>query len=107
AGLLVFGKRQAHRRLIPLVRVDFIRVPGNEWVEDPEKRFTTVDMRGSLLEMVQRTFSLIADDLPKGFLLPEAELQATSVGLPTRVLREAIVNAFIHRTYRENQPVQI
>lgn len=107
AGLLIFGKRLSHRRLLPMVRVDYVRVPGNEWVENPDERFTTVDMRGPLLELVQRTFSTIADDLPKGFLLPESELQAESIGLPTRVLREAIVNAFIHRSYRENQPIQI
>ncbi|WP_028296660.1 ATP-binding protein [Olivibacter sitiensis] len=107
AGLLLFGKRIAHRRLLPMVRVDYVRVPGNEWMEDPENRFTTIDMRGSLLEMVQRVFSQITDDLPKGFVLPEGELQAESIGLPTRVLREAIVNALIHRTYRENQPIQI
>lgn len=106
-GLLVFGKRQSHRRLLPMVRVDYIRVPGNEWVENPEHRFTTIDMRGPLIELVQRTFSAIADDLPKGFLLPEGEIQADSIGLPSKVLREAIVNAFIHRTYRENQPIQI
>ena len=106
-GLLVFGKRQALRRLLPMVRVDYIRVPGNEWVQDPENRFTTVDMRGPLIELVQRTFNSIADDLPKGFLLPENQIQAENIGLPMRVLREAIVNAFIHRTYRENQPIQI
>ncbi len=106
-GLLVFGKRQAHRRLLPMVRVDYIRVSGNEWVADPENRFTTIDMRGPLIELVQRTFGAIADDLPKGFLLPEGEIQADSIGLPSKVLREAIVNAFIHRTYRENQPIQI
>jgi ATP-dependent DNA helicase RecG len=106
-GLLVFGKRQSLRRLLPMVRVDYIRIPGNDWVSDPENRFTTIDMRGPLIELVQRTFNSIADDLPKGFLLPENELQAESIGLPVKVLREAIVNAFIHRTYRENQPIQI
>jgi ATP-dependent DNA helicase RecG len=106
-GLLVFGKKMALRRLLPMVRVDYIRVPGNEWVKDPENRFTTVDMRGSLIELVQRTFNSIADDLPKGFILADNQLQAESVGLPSKVLREAIVNAFIHRTYRENQPIQI
>lgn len=90
-----------------MVRVDYIRVPGNEWVADPDNRFTTIDRRGSLLEMVQRVFSQITDDLPKGFLLPEGALQAESVGLPGRVLREAIVNALIHRSYREHQPIQI
>jgi ATP-dependent DNA helicase RecG len=56
---------------------------------------------------VQRVFSAIADDLPKGFLLGEGEIQASNIGLPSKVLREALVNAFIHRTYRENQPIQI
>ena len=106
-GLLVFGKRQSLRRILPMVRVDYIRVPGNEWVKDPENRFTTIDMRGPLIELVQRTFNSIADDLPKGFLLPDNEIQAENIGLPVKVLREAIVNAFIHRTYRENQPIQI
>lgn len=107
AGLLVFGSKQAHRRLLPLARLDYIRVPGNEWVENPENRFTTVDMRGPLIELVQRAFNAIADDLPKGFLLPEGQIQADTVGLPTKVLREAIVNALMHRSYRENQPIQI
>ena len=106
-GLLVFGDRIALRRILPMVRVDYIRVPGNEWVEDPENRFTTVDMRGPLIQLVQRIFSTIADDLPKGFLLSEGEIQASNIGLPSKVLREALVNAFIHRTYRENQPIQI
>lgn len=106
-GLLVFGKKQALRRILPMVRVDYIRIPGNEWVSDPENRFSTIDMRGPLIELVQRTFNAISDDLPRGFLLLENELQAESVGLPAKVLREAIVNSFIHRTYRENQPIQI
>lgn len=107
AGLLVFGSRIAHRRLIPMMRVDYIRVPGNEWVADPENRFTTIDMRGPLLELVSRAYSAISDDLPKGFLLPEGELQAEAVGLPGRVLREALVNAFMHRSYRVNEPIQL
>lgn len=107
AGLLLFGKRTSHRRLIPMVRVDYIRVPGNSWIEDPENRFTTMDMRGSLIELVQRIFNQVTDDLPNGFLLPEGELQAKSIGLPAKVLREAIVNALIHRSYRVNQPIQI
>jgi len=107
-GLLVFGTKVAHRRLIPAVRVDYIRVPGNEWVEDPENRFTnTIDMRGALLPMVSRIYAAVADDLPKGFLLPEGRLQAEASGLPGRVLREALVNALIHRSYRVHQPIQV
>lgn len=108
-GLLVFGKKMALRRLMPMVRVDYIRVPGKKWIEDPENRFTSsLDLRGPLIGLVNRAISVIVDDLPSDFLLPEGEVQAKSKWkLPYRVLREAIVNAFIHRSYRINQPIQI
>ena len=108
-GLIVFGNKMALRRLMPMARVDYIRIPGKTWVENPEERFSeTLDMRGPIIELVSRTISTISDDLPKGFLLPEDSIQAESKSiLPVRVLREAIVNAFIHRTYRVNRPIQI
>ena len=94
---------------MPMTRVDYIRIPGKIWVENPEERFSeTLDMRGPIIELVSRTISTISDDLPKGFLLPEDSIHAESKSiLPVRVLREAIVNALIHRTYRVNQPIQI
>ena len=107
-GLLVFGKRMAHRRELPMVRVDYIRVAGKEWVGDPERRFeTTVDMRGPLLALVDRVLAAVMDDLPKGFELKEGRVQAETPTLPARVLREAIVNALMHRSYREHQPTQV
>ncbi len=107
AGLVLFGTAKALRANMPMIRVDYVRVPGNEWVEDPDERFTTIDMRGPLLTLVFRLIEAINADLPKGFLLPEGELQATSAGLPTKALREAIVNAVMHRSYREHRPIQV
>lgn len=108
AGLLLFGTRSAHRRELPAVRLDYIRVPGKEWVDDPEKRFSaTVDMRGPLLQLVDRAQAAVMDDLPKGFELKEGQIQAETPTLPARVLREAIVNALMHRSYREHSPTQI
>lgn len=107
-GMLLFGTRMAYRRELPAVRVDYIRVPGKEWVEDPEKRFSsTVDMRGPLLQIVDRAQAAVMDDLPKGFDLQEGQIQAETPTLPARVLREAIVNALMHRSYREHRPTQI
>ena len=107
-GMLLFGTRMAYRRELPAVRVDYIRVPGREWVEDPDKRFaTTVDMRGPLLQIVDRAQAAVMDDLPKGFDLKEGQIQAETPTLPARVLREAIVNALMHRSYREHRPTQI
>jgi len=36
AGIMMFGKPQTLRRCFPMTRVDYIRVPGREWVPDPE-----------------------------------------------------------------------
>jgi ATP-dependent DNA helicase RecG len=106
-GMLLFGTRQGLRRLFPMMRVDYIRVPGKEWIANPDDRFVTVDMRGPLLQLVQRVQSAIADDLPKGFVLPEGEVQAKTPSLSTRVLREAIVNALMHRSYKSHSPIQV
>ncbi|MEI6891392.1 MAG: ATP-binding protein [Pontiella sp.] len=108
AGLLLFGSKIALRRELPMVRVDYIRVAGNEWVSDPDQRFyKTTDMRGPILPLVDRVLAAVMDDLPKGFELREGDVQSKTKMLPARVLREAIVNALMHRSYREHSPTQV
>ncbi len=108
-GLIVFGKAMALRRLMPALRVDYIRVAGNQWVESSDARFDyTIDMRGAFILLVNRAVNAIVDDLPKGFELKDGELQAsTPINIPNDTLREAIVNAFMHRSFRVNRPIQI
>ncbi|MDD3358444.1 MAG: ATP-binding protein [Parabacteroides sp.] len=107
-GLLLFGTKAALRRCMPMMRVDYIRVPGLRWVEDPDNRFNTIDMRGSLLQLAYRAVDAINSDLPRGFVLNENDIQANNTsGLPYKVLREAVVNSLMHRSYRENRPTQI
>ena len=108
-GLVVFGKSMSLRRLLPALRVDYIRVSGNRWIDNPDRRFeATIDMRGPLILMVNRARNTIMDDLPKGFELKNGNIQAkTPIDLPNDALREAIVNAFIHCSFRVNQPIQI
>ena len=107
AGLLLFGSSKIQRGTFPMLRADYIRVPGNTWVENPDDRFNTIDMRGPLILVLYRLIDAINADLPKGFLLPEDDVQAASTGLPMKALREAIVNALMHRSYREHRPTQI
>ena len=108
AGLMLFGTRQALRRCFPMTRVDYIRVPGKEWVPDPEKRFDTVEMRDPLFALIRRAQAAVRDDLPLSFGLAEGELQRTDTPIiPLRVIREAIVNAVMHRNYRIHGSVQI
>ena len=58
--------------------------------------------------MVNKACSAVMDDLPKGFELKKDSMQASTPAiLPNKVLREAIVNSYIHRSNRVNQPIQI
>ena len=108
AGLMLFGKPVALRRCFPMMRVDYIRVPGREWVPHPDRRFDTIDLRDPLLRLVRRAQAAILDDLPKGFALEEGDLQRRDTpAIPLRVIREALVNALMHRSYRSHSPVQI
>ena len=108
AGLLLFGKSVALRRSFPMTRVDYIRVPGREWVPHPEHRFDTVELRAPLFAMLRRTQAAILDDLPKAFGLEEGSLQREDKPvIPLRALREVLVNALMHRSYRIPAPVQV
>lgn len=107
SGVLLFGSSKLQRRVIPMARVDYIRVPGTEWVADPDESFNSIDMRGPLLTLVFRVVDAVANDLPRGFLLKGDSIQADSVGLPLKVLREAVVNALMHCSYKVGRPTQV
>lgn len=108
AGILLFGTAQALRRWFPMMRVDYIRVPGREWVPDPDRRFETVELRAPLISLIRRARAAILDDLPKAFSLPPGQLHRKDIPLvPDRVIREAVVNAIMHRSYRVQGAVQI
>ena len=108
AGVMLFGNPQALRRCFPMTRVDYIRVPGRDWVPDPERRFDTIELRDPLFRLIRRAQAAVLDDLPKGFALKEGDLQRQDKPvIPQRVIREALVNALMHRSYRSHSPVQI
>jgi ATP-dependent DNA helicase RecG len=108
AGLVLFGKKQAHRRLIPMIRVDYIRIPGKEWVQEPDREFMTTERRGPLMKLAEQIRHDILDDLPKAFTIPGEGMQRSEKPLiPSRVIREAVINTLMHRDYRVNSPIQI
>lgn len=108
AGVLLFGKQSALRRILPSVRVDYIRVPGKEWIEDPRQRYDTIEMRDCIFRLIRRSIAAVLDDLPTSFNLPKGQLtRRDQPVLPTEIVREAIVNALMHRNYQKHQPVQI
>lgn len=108
AGIILFAKTMALRRLFPAMRIDYLRIPGTEWVEDPEERFQSLDIRKPLLLALRQLEATVIDDLPKGFHLPEGALQSEQEPiLSRRVIREALSNAVMHRNYRLNEPIQV
>ena len=108
AGLLLFGETGVLADFFPAVRTDYIRVQGRTWVPSTEDRFTSLDLYGPIFEMVYRLEAAIMDDLPMRFSLPEGSLHRVDVPLvPRRVVREALVNALMHRDYETHAPIQI
>jgi len=107
-GLMLFGKPATLRRYFPMCRIDYIIVEGREWVPNPSNRYQTVEIIEPLLMAIPRLVSLILTDIPKAFQIGDGGLYRQEVPLlPRTVIREAIVNALMHRNYRTRQPVQI
>ena len=98
AGLLLFGETSSLRRLLPMVRVDYVRIQGTEWVENPEQRFQySIDLREPLIRFISKLENVILDEMPYHFRLEEGQLQRSDQPLlPQKVIREAIVNALMH-----------
>lgn len=108
AGILLFGTARALRRCFPMMRIDYIRVPGRQWVENPDHRFDTLEIRAPLLTAIRRAANTVRDELLQSFSLPEGSLASKETpALPLRVIREAIVNAVMHRSYRIHGAIQI
>ena len=109
AGMLLFGKSSALRREFPMTRVDYMRVEGREWMADPERRYiNAIEYREPLLLMIPRIIGQILEDIPRSFSLPEGSIYRKDIPLiPHRVIREAVVNALMHRDYRVHGTIQI
>ncbi len=108
AGLLLFGTQEALADAFPMVRADYIRVQGRTWVPGGEDRFTSLDLYGSIFDVVYRLEAAIMDDLPARFTLPEGSLHRVDVPLlPRKAVREALVNALMHRDYEVHSPIQV
>lgn len=108
AGLLLFGTSASLRRCFPMMRIDYIRVPGRQWVENPEHRFDTLEIRAPMLTAIRRATNAVRDELIQSFSLPEGSIaREDEPALPLRVIREAVVNAVMHRSYRMHGPIQI
>ncbi len=108
AGLILFGNKIALRRYCPLHRVDYISIEGTQWIKDDEDRYQTIEFREALLLAIPKLVTNVLQYLPTRFGLAEDSIQRHDIPLiPRKVIREAIVNAVMHRDYRQYSPIQI
>lgn len=109
AGVLLFGKATALKKHFGMMRVDYLRVSGNEWMNDVENRYeSSLEMREALVLMIPRLINQIMEDIPKRFSLPENSPRRQDIPLiPFRVIRESVANALMHRDYNLHSTVQV
>ncbi|WP_214084082.1 ATP-binding protein [Methanoculleus sp.] len=108
AGLILFGKREALKKYLPLIRVDYIRIPGLDWVEHSDSSFDSLIYQEALIPLIPKLHRSIMSALPTAVTLKAGQLQRQEAAkIPDRALREALVNALMHRNYRSNKPIQI
>ena len=108
SGLILFGKAISLRRYFPLHRVDYILIEGTDWITDDRDRYQTIEIREPLLLAIPRLVINVLNDLPTRFGLADDSIQRQDIPLiPRKVIREAIVNAVMHRDYRTRSPIQI
>jgi ATP-dependent DNA helicase RecG len=101
AGLVLFGKDP--QRHLPFAQINAARFPGTDSSAAPSDR---KDLRGRLLDVIHQTQQFLGLHLKtpheiRGFK-PEREPE-----LPEEALREAIVNAVVHRDYTVQGPVRL
>ncbi len=67
-----------------------------------------VDLQEPLIQLIPKMEQIIMNDLPRYFRLEEGAIQRSDYpALPHKVVREALVNALMHRDYGIHQPTLI
>lgn len=70
----------------------------------PNLRKAAKTIRGALIEQIDKTVRVVLDELSQGLTLSASGFK-TMHAYPPRVVKEAIVNAIIHRDYRLNRDI--
>jgi ATP-dependent DNA helicase RecG len=108
-GWILLGAVREELAFFPAYEVDGIEQP-DKVAADLASQCRSVFNAAVRIEirLIRRAQAAVLDDLPMAFNLPEGQLQRLDIPvIPQRVIREAIVNALMHRSYRSASPMQI
>ena len=109
AGMLLFGKHMSLRRMFPQQNhIDYLLVEGIQWMSNPERRFTAVEMNEPLITGIPYLLGKIMNSIPQIFAMhPNGYQRKDNPLIPRAVIREALVNAVMHKDYLTSSPIQV
>lgn len=100
AGLLLFGKTPQHFLSEAMIICSHFKgVSGRDAI-------ASIDCEGDLFEQFQKAYSFIIKQLPKAFQIKKV-IREETLEIPEIALREALLNAIIHRNYHIKAPIKI
>jgi ATP-dependent DNA helicase RecG len=99
AAVLCFGNNAEKLITGAFVKIGFFRSHSDLLYQDV--------IEGSLIEQVEKTMDLLTTKYMKANIAYEGITRTETYDYPENALREAILNAIIHKDYSSNVPVQI
>ena len=99
AAVLCFGKKPEKLITGAFVKIGFFRTHSDLLYQDV--------IEGSLIEQVEKTMDLLTTKYMKANIDYEGITRTETYDYPENALREAVLNAIIHKDYSSNVPVQI
>jgi len=99
ASILSFGKDPEKLITGAYVKIGFFRTHTNLLYQD--------EIHGSLFEQIEKTMELLLTKYLKASIAYEGLSRTETFDYPVDALREAVLNALIHKDYSSGNPVQI
>jgi ATP-dependent DNA helicase RecG len=100
AGVLLFGREP--QRALPDARISAVRFPGTRMQREMADR---QELEGNLFRQLEGALSFLQRNVPAPARIEGWERKER--GIPEGVLREAVLNAIVHRDYRAASQIRI
>lgn len=99
AAVIAFGKKPEQLVTGAYVKIGFFRSHAELVYQD--------EIYGSLFEQVEKTMDLLLTKYMKAYISYEGISRTETFNFPEEALREAVLNALIHKDYSDCNPIQI